>query len=387
MNAIVVPAARPVSHDYVGQVAAVAKETRTRLLILASHDAGSGAMADLLDNMAVPEWWVVKVPDKGLAPPFMTFQSPDMIPDHARRLPPSNLSDKRNLGSLVGRVMGWERLTFSDDDVRFEAAALRALSLVLPGRKIAGMLCTTEFGLGHTRSGFPDKDVIHQARDALVRIHFPARVRACHEYEDVAHISGNSIATNPQTSGLVFPPKIYDEDLIAFHGIGIYREEDAAALSLDSRYYQATYDPFADPDRAKYEAFGEMVHDALFLPIHDERPADITDRKYWDGIITQRIEKIETLIGVLNAPQDRGKFNYMTTPPKRNPAQEEKIRRSLQVALDMNRTFTGSMGVEYMRAWADDREVWQSKVAALTRKKSLPGALDWLGVSYVTNVA
>lgn len=376
MDALFVPAAREISESKIDRVAAVAKETGTRLFALVSHKAKAEAMASLLDDMSVPEWWVVMVPDEGYELPFMQFKSPDAIPDHARKDPPSNLSDKRNLGSIVGRVMGWERIMFADDDLSFSADALRRVSLMLPGRKIVGMECDT-------RTGFTDKDVVRHAQEALIEIHSSINYRGTRTAEP-GHISGNSIAANPQVSGLVFPREIYNEDLIAFHDMHC---ELSAALAKGSSYRQATYDPFADPERAKTEAFGELVHDALYLPMWDGRTADLNSPAYWDNIIAERIRFIDYMLPGLDSPQKREKFGFMSEFTKRDAVQEEKIRQALLGALAMNQTFTGEMGVDYLQAWNEDKTTYRKIVPELAERQSIPDALNWLELPHLSNKA
>lgn len=383
MNAIFIPAARGVTSEYVGRIASVARETNTKLFTLVSHEACSGKMADLLDDASVPEWWVVGVPNEGHELPFMKFKSPDAIPDNARKTPPSNLSQKRNIGSLIGRSMGWERILFSDDDLVYEPADLRAVSLMLPGHKIAGMKCgPRRRGSDGQLLGFPDKDVVHHAEDAIILIHSSYSVHGT--LPDAGHISGNSIATNPKVSGLVFPPEIYNEDLIAFHDMYF---EHSAALAERSYYFQAPYDPFADPKRAETEAFGEIVYEALYLSLLKGHAADMTDLRHWNETIVQRKVKIETLLRGLAAPQDRRYFGYMTQLPERDPVQESRMRESLLAGLSVTQTFKGIMGVDYFRLWSEDKTTWRNCVAEMPDRQSIPDVLGWLGLSFLSNKA
>ncbi len=381
MDAILVPAAREVSDEYAGRIAAVAKQTGTRLFTFVSHQADGGQMAKLLDKMSVPEWWVVEVPDEGHELPFMQFKSPDAIPVHARKVPPSNLGHIRILGSVIGKVMGWDRIIFSDDDVGYEPAALRAVSQMLPGHKIAGMQCGRQYEERGT-NGFADKDVVHHAESEIIRFH--SSLKFVPRSGDAGHISGNSIAANPQIAGLVFSPEIYNEDLIGFYDMYI---EGSAALALDAYYIQTPYDPFDDPERAKWQAFGELIHDGLYLPLLKGKTANLTDLGHWNITNAQRIRKIETLLNGLDATQNPKYFTYMSNMPERDPAHEAKIRASLLAALAMHQTFEGTMGVNFMQAWGDDKTTFRHCVPDLPGRQSIPDALDWLGLSYRSNMA
>ena len=68
--------------------------------------------------------------------------------------PNGDLSTKRNLGLLLARMLGWERIFFMDDDIRNVAADdLRATTAMLGRYRSAGMR------VGH----FPDDSVVCHA--------------------------------------------------------------------------------------------------------------------------------------------------------------------------------------------------------------------------------
>lgn len=327
-------------------------------------------MADVLDDMSVPHWWAIDMPP-GYAIPLVELTSAAKIPQVACRVNPSNLSDKRNVGVALSKMSGLKKILFADDDVEIGSQELRSASLMLFGHTVAGLRC----------GSFPDKAVVDHAEVALLRHHrFTSRVPPA----NAGHASGNSVAVNVQESEIFFPPEIYNEDLFAFYPLYI---EQSAAL-VDGYYHQADFDPFADPDRARTEEFGEILTHGLYQHLQQRSCIDLTDKRYWDGVIAHRHGLVKYLLAGLDAPQRRENFTVYTELPTFEPAEKEKIRDSLLAALAVNAMITGKECVDYYQAWRMDQERWRSYLSCLPDALPVQDALGRLGLnSYTSNVA
>jgi hypothetical protein len=367
MDAIIVPAARSVEH--IEAAASLAKLTGTLLITLCSHNASSSRMATIFDDLSVPRWWAVDMPP-GYTIPSVGLASAEEILPPARRINPSNLSDKRNVGVALGNMAGLQKIFFVDDDVVIGQELLHSASLMLTGHKVAGLRC----------GGFPDKAVVDHAETAIVRYH---RSSAGIKSVKAGHISGNSVAVDVQRSEIFFPPEIYNEDLFAFYDL--YSEGSAALVN--GHYSQADFDPFADPDRARIEEFGEVLAHGLYQHLRQQHSVELTDSRYWAKVIAHRRWLIGYLLKGLDAPQKRENFSYFLRElPVLEPEKKEKIRNSLLAALSVHEVVTGTMCVNYYRSWRADQARWRGYLSRLQGGLMLRDAIDQLELaSYATN--
>lgn len=311
----------------------------------------------------------------GYENPLVQLNAAEEIPEQTRRAIRSNLSDKRNAGLLIAKLTGMRRIMFVDDDVTLEQQTFRSASSLLAGFKVVGLRCL----------GFPDKAVVNHAEQHIVRYHQSTTGQGAYSAAaaHAGHISGNSVAVNPQTSCIFFPPEIYDEDLLAFYDM--YAER-SAALVKQGGYHQTIYDPFADPDRARTEEFGEVLTDGLYQNLKLRSHIDLTKQRFWDTVTVQRGQYIGYLLKGLEAPQKREYFTYLTELPKFDPVEKTKIRNSLLAAQAVNTTITGKMCVDYYRAWRADQGRWRKRLEDLPNNIAMRDAIGQLGLmSYSTN--
>ena len=140
-----------------------------------------------------------------------------------------DLSLKRNLGLLIGRIADWPTLLFLDDDISGLSAA--------EVRRTVGSL-EHHTAVGMPAKNFPDNSVVCHAR------RFTPRAR-----QDV-FVSGSALAVNVQAAESFFP-QVYNEDWL-FLAPHLGRREVAA----NAKVRQDFFNPFDSPERAVRQEFG-----------------------------------------------------------------------------------------------------------------------------------
>ena len=194
LDAIIVPAARPAGN--LDHAVTLARAVGCTLVVLCSKEAQAAEVSELLAARGFGQAVVADIPDdydhhvldfassrlmRSELPPF--FENPN-----------GDLSVKRNLGLLLARMLGWERVFFMDDDIRDVASADIFAAIAMLGRyRSVGMRVTD----------FPDNSVVCHAH------------RETGAAQDI-FISGSVLATNCFEATSFFP-EIYNEDWLFFY--------------------------------------------------------------------------------------------------------------------------------------------------------------------------
>jgi hypothetical protein len=187
-----------------------------------------------------------------------------------------DISRKRNLGLLIGRVCGWTRMLFLDDDIR---------KLSVPKLCSAAALLDDYPVVGLQVKKFPDASVVGHVRRLTGRRQEP-------------FISGGSLLVNPRCLGGYFAP-VYHEDWLCV--INHLRKGEVA---IGGSVGQLPYLPFTTPKRTQFEEFGEILLAGLLWLVHTrtrkgapykthltEEAAywrEATDPPFWKQILEQR---------------------------------------------------------------------------------------------------
>jgi len=189
-----------------------------------------------------------------------------------------DIGRKRNLGLLIGRVCGWTRMLFLDDDVRrLSVAKLSAAAALLDSYPVVGLQVKK----------YPDASVVGHARRLTGRRQEP-------------FVSGGSLLANPQLLNGYFAP-IYHEDWLC-----IINHLRAGEVAIGGSVGQLPYLPFTTSERARFEEFGEVLLSGLLWLVHartrksaanETHPMaesdywywrDATDPRFWQEILVQR---------------------------------------------------------------------------------------------------
>ena len=198
-------------------------------------------------------------------------------PDEIRSLPEAcaarntDLSTKRNLGLILARMLGWNRVFFMDDDI----TNVSFTDL----RHAVAMLGQQYHSVGMRVKDFPDNSVVCHAH------------RETGEEQDV-FVSGSVLAIDC-TAPIGFFPDVYNEDWLFFYNDTVERK-----LAWSGTYAtQLRYDPFDDPQRAAGQEFGDVLAEGLYALLHRRRNAAHATRDYWAGFLEARREFLEAITG------------------------------------------------------------------------------------------
>jgi hypothetical protein len=218
-------------------------------------------------------WLTIDIPNRYLHS-WLDFATSEVTEPKVEGL--GDLSLKHNLGVLLARLWGWHSVLFLDDDIDEvdEAAVWRGAAAV-----------GVESMVGLSVDHFPDDSV------------------ACHVnwYSGGAQeilVSGLAPLVDCRQANSFFP-EVYNEHWMFFRR-GLVRRKVAATESVR----QLECDPFADPDRAAKEEFGEVLAKGLTNLTHHSPglelvALDLRDAafhaEYWRWFLRARAEFIEKI--------------------------------------------------------------------------------------------
>lgn len=345
LDAIIVPAARPAGN--LQTAVELAKETGARLIVLCSFRTHADEVRALLAKHSLRDPAVVEMPeecDRWILSDFETTRwvhdGPGKTVCGARN---SDLSMKRNTGLLLARMLGWERIFFLDDDIRAITTntVLSTVSLLGghgPAYRTAGM----------SVNSYPDNSVVCHAR------------REVGEFQDV-FVSGAALAVDCRVP-FDFFPDLYNEDWLFF-----YRDAAEERLATPgSLVKQLPYDPFADPQRAASQEFGDVFAEGLYALLHTRAGVEAAGAEYWKRFLESRSWVLDDVTRRLaNVPQER----------------RDAISKAIGAAQQVLWNITAQMCVDYMSAWQLDVERWGRLLAKLPRGvSSTECALEIIGL-------
>jgi hypothetical protein len=250
-----------------------------------------------------------------------------------------DLSLKRNIGVLLARLIGWRFVLFLDDDMtHISPTTVRRAASAL-GRYTA---------VGMAVHDFPDNSVVCHAH------------RLAGGQQDV-FVTGSALVVECRKVDSFFP-QVYNEDwLYLMDGL----RKRAVACTGTAR--QLAYDPFADPDRASAEEFGDILAEGLVGLLHHGVPPERADEEYWTEFLSRRRQFIRRAAGRL-----------ATMPSSNRPV---GALNALRAAQQRHADISARLLDEYVRAWQGDLRCWSDRLHALPRTRSLNGALQHLGLA------
>ena len=341
LDAIIVPASRPARH--LDDAITLARAAHCRLVVLCSRQARSDDVNQLLASRSFTQAVVIDLPS-GYGHRWLDFAT--SRPEEIGRLPEacaardSDLSTKRNLGLLLARMLGWDRVFFMDDDIK---------DVPLPAlRRTASMLGRQYYSVGMRVSNFPDNSVVCHAH------------RETGESQDV-FVSGSVLAIDC-TAPIGFFPNIYNEDWLFF-----YNDTVEHRLAWSGLYAtQLPYDPFDDLRRAAGQEFGDVLAEGLYALLHNHRNAAYATREYWADFLEARR-------GFLDAITARG--------DKARPEVRQKMLASVAAARECSMQIEPALCEHYVKLWRNDLVFWEQTLKETPRLSSVTEALSQLGLT------
>ncbi|MGH3679947.1 MAG: hypothetical protein ACRDT2_06785 [Natronosporangium sp.] len=336
IDAIVVPTSRPV--NCLRGAIRLARELDSLVVVLCSGSATADEAAAVGASLHAR---VVAIDVGGLDRLLPVLDTSQLLMEprfrHFRRR--SDLSIKRNLGLLLARAAGWQRVLFLDDDIaRVRAAELRAAAGLLPEHRVVGL----------SNCGFPDNSVV------------------CHAYRHVGGAQGVFIGGGAMLVAAdrvdSFFPNVYNEDWFF-----LYDALAAGSVAVSGRMSHKKHDPFADPRRARLEEFGDLLAEGLYrlLDVGDDLAR--ADLAFWQRHLHYRRQLIETILGRLR----RGEGG-----PRR-----DRMIASLEAAQRVSSFITPTLCVDFLQAWGQDRERWRQHVSGFGPVLEVEKALAEFGLA------
>lgn len=332
LDAIVVPSARPATQ--LRHAIHLAAKLDCVLLVLCSRQAVAAEVAALADRHV--KLWAIDVRGQQRLLPRLRTSNVLVNDIFSQR---SDVSFKRNLGLLIARVAGWERIVFLDDDMEVPVAA---------DLRRAGSLTNMYDSVGLSNSGYPDNSVV------------------CHAYRltgsrQETFIGGGAMAVAAQRTFSFFPD-VYNEDWFF-----LLNDARLRPTTTYGNVVQQPYDPFADPARAMAEEFGDCLAEGIYALLDQGRRVRDADERFWvEFLEARRLLIAESLEGVISRPFA--------------PAARRRMIASLVAAERRRRLIKPARCVEFLRAWRMDLRTWRQYMLSFEEVTPFPAALSRVGV-------
>ncbi len=346
LDAIVVPATKPAS--FLQPAINLAASLDTLLVILSSKRTSVEQVAQRVGSTPGARCLIVRVAE-GWTHPALPSRSSDSKFHAANAGRSSDLSLKRNLGLLLARSHGWNKIVFIDDDIRLSSPHhVARLAVQLERYQVAGMSVRR----------FPDNSVVCHAR------------RLSGLSQDV-FVTGAVLGVHCNSLPLSFFPDIYNEDWFFFA-----KEAARRMLPRVGDAVQSEYDPFARSDRARWEEFGDLLAEGLFSyfdECDETAPFDellgMATRTYWSQFIeARRRVLLDTHRRLLHfADQDPGNYRIRRALDSLNAAQ-----------FQLENEITPDLCTAFIAAWREDLAEWQRTSTRVNTLGSTGEAMDFL---------
>jgi hypothetical protein len=345
LDAIIVPASRPAS--FLQPAIALAAFLSAYLVVLCSKQTKVEQVAQRVARTPGARALITQIPTDWKHPGFPTRTSDERF-QVASANRKSDLSAKRNLGLLMARLHGWNKIAFVDDDVTLsQTDNLARLAGQLEEHQVAGMVVRRH----------PDNSVVCHAR------------RLAGLAQDV-FVTGAVLGVHCNSLPLSFFPNVYNEDWFFF-----VQEAAARKLPRVGTARQAEYDPFESPDRARREEFGDLLGEGLYALIGQEDPSVPFDEQlsaatatYWSRFIEARREVLTESMGLLRGVLDKnGDSRRVSSAITSLAAAESQLDK-----------ITADLCVNFVDAWRDDLSDWQRFSNAVNNVGRTQEAMEFL---------
>jgi hypothetical protein len=344
LDAIIVPASRPAS--FLRRPIELSALLGVPLVVLCSEQTKVEHVVQRVEKMPGARSLVVEIAKTWSHPMFPGRTSLPAF-QKASAYRGSDLSAKRNIGLLLARLHGWNKVVFLDDDIILQTDNLVSLAGQLDDHQVAGMVVPKH----------PDNSVVCHAR------------RLAGLDQDV-FVTGAVLGVHCNSLPLSFFPNIYNEDWFFFA-----REAAARRLSQVGRAKQNEYDPFAIPNRASEEEFGDLLAEGLYALMGEEDPSVPFDEQlraateaYWSAFIEARRQVLTETMALLLRSLDRNEGNdYVSSAAASLAAAETQLD-----------TITPDLCMSFIDAWRDDLDDWQKFSSGVNNMGSTAEAMDFL---------
>lgn len=336
LDAVIVPASRPAQR--LRPAIRLAAQANTLLVVIASQSCRIDDVAALVAAQPGARAVLIEAPEGDDIHPSLRLQTSS---EHFRKLAAGRTSDlslKRNLGLLLARLNGWRKVLFLDDDVRgITADHIRRVASQLENYRIAGLRTVS----------YPDNSVVCHARRLVGA-------------QQGIFVSGAALGVSCSDLPLDVFVDMYNEDWFA-----MYREAAHGGVTSVGEVHQLGFNPFADPDRAAREEFGDVLAEGVFAQLHAGAGPGRTTYGYWESFLETRAQLIQDLQPQLLA---------------RETHESLQANRALDRALEQLALVSPGDCLDFLQAWAEDRATFAQLSTRMNVVGSLPAAMAELGL-------
>jgi hypothetical protein len=349
LDAIIVPGSRTEAN--LNQAITLARAADCWLLILCSRQLRGIDAVRQLASRSYRKAIVIDVPP-GYSHELFHFAGLASIRDElpeASRYYATDLSMKRNIGLAMARMLNWQRVFFLDDDIR---------DVSYPQLESTVNMLSSFAAVGLWITEFPDNSVVCHAN------------RAADRWQDV-FVSGAALAVDV-TADIGFFPDIYNEDWFFFFD---YAAEKRLANSR-SEVTQLKYDPFANPRRAAWQEFGDLLAEGLYTMLHLDLQLEQAGTDYWMRYWTRFLEERRIFLEAVNT-------RAQNKPLENEAWDRDQVVNSVRWAIKTLQEITPDVCDRYIRLWREDLSAWKMRLAGLTAVPSLELALARLRLAAV----
>jgi hypothetical protein len=332
VDAVIVPTARPAGN--LREAMQLAEKLGCPIVALCSKNASA---ADTVYAARAVEAETIAVDIKPGAVALPRFGTEKVLA-RTRFASQADISLKRNLGLVLARMAGWERVLFLDDDISgAHAQDVRAAAGLLDDYQAVGLY----------NLGFPDNSVV------------------CHAFRYVGgaqetFIGGGAMAVAPLETRSFFP-NIYNEDWFFMLG-----DEPPHHMAVTGSVRQRCYDPFANPARAVAEEFGDCLAEGLYWLLDEGQGVEHADTAFWREFLYRRQQFIASILHRLHQSHYGEQCAHVVA--------------SLNAARLRSAFITPKLCLDYLHAWRNDLRRWRQYVARLPAGESVDEALSELGL-------
>jgi hypothetical protein len=316
----------------------VARNLGTRLIVLCSGQARAAEIVAQATDLGTRTWAIDLPPER---PQFIDDFETTRILRKMLGVDQRDIAMKRNLGLLLGRSLGWKRIMFVDDDIKIvNADHLRR----------AAALSDTYDVVGLNNHGYPDNSVVCHA-NRLTR------------GGQKTFVGGGAMVVQPHRVTMFFP-EIYNEDWLF-----MLAGDHLVSVAISGRVIQGTYDPFADPGRARREEFGDCLAEGLYArldQINQNEAVGDADEEFWTLFLADRRLLIEHI---------SGKVRRLFVG-----AERDRMLASLEAAERSRAAINPAECVEYLQAWERDLLLWRARLAESPTTESIRKAVEAFGI-------
>jgi hypothetical protein len=259
--------------------------------------------------------------------------------DHPLASTANDLSEKKNAGLHLARLMGWQSVLFVDDDIQsIGRTQLKDAAGLLAGADRAG---TRRRLVGWAIDEFPDFSSVGYARSYGTG-------------ESRTFVSGGAMALRCDSRLPFFPP-VYNEDMLL--GLEIMHGDREAACVVGT-LSQDEYDPFGDLHRVVEQEFGEVMVEGLDRATS---LADATRPEFWKPVL---LDRLATLSQVSRRLHELGVHNGV---------------RVVEVARGTHRADWPALLADFVTDWVWDLAAWREFQRRLPVVTELSSAAAVLG--------